>query len=174
MTRTTARSRAFGAAAAAVALLVLSACGGAAAGGEVASAGGDANTADPSETGDTAPLDEDEQALVFAECMRDNGVDMPDPGPGQQGLGEAFQAVAGNYDRATLDQAIAACEDLIPQYAQEEHGDDLMLELADCLREQGLDVSDNPFSDMHGGDIDQNELTAAMEVCNDVLTGGGQ
>lgn len=181
MTRTTVRRRMFGAArkpnrnrggaVAAIAVLVLSAC--ATDGDGVASAGGEANPANAADIEEQ--LDADEQALVFAECMRDNGVDMPDPGPGQQGLGQAFQSVAGNYDRATVEQALAACEDLIPQYPQEEQhlpGD--MLALAECLREQGLDVSDNPFDDAHAGRIDVNELTAAMEECRNVLTGGGQ
>jgi hypothetical protein len=42
--------------------------------------GRDAGTPDGNDT-DDAPLDEHAQALVFAECRRDNGVDMPDPGP---------------------------------------------------------------------------------------------
>jgi len=173
MTLTTARRRTFGAAAVA-AILALSACGGAAEGDGVASAGGEKNPANPTASQDTAPQDEDAQALVFAECVRDNGVDMPDPGPGQQGLIDAFQAVAGDYDRATLRQALSPCEDLMPQYAQEEHeDDDWQLELAECLREQGLDVSDDPFEDAHSGAIDVNEFSAAMEVCRDVLTGGG-
>lgn len=172
-TTTITLSRVFGAVAAIVVLFTLSACGGSDDGGEVASAGGEAIPAE-TETEGTEPLDADAQALVFAGCMRDNGVDMPDPAPGQQGLGRAFQAVAGDYDEETLQQAISACQDLMPQYAQEQHGDDLMLELAECLREQGLDVSDNPFADMHGGDIDQSELSAAMEVCRDELTGTGQ
>ena len=177
MKRTTARLRAFGGVLAAVALLVLSACGGAAEGGGVASAGGEANLANPSETEDAAPLDADEQALVFAGCVRDNGVDMPDPGPGQEGLVDAFQSVAGDYDRATLEQALTACEDLIPRYQDQQHdpGDDeWLLALAECLREQGLDVSDNPFDDAHAGRIDVNEFSAAMEDCRNVVAGGGQ
>jgi len=172
-TRTAARRRPFGAVGAVVVLLVLSACS--AAGSEqVASAGGEENPASPAETEVTAPLDEDAQALVFAECMRDRGVDMPDPGPGQQGLVDAFREVAGNYGRATMEQALSVCEDLMPQYASEEqHDDDVMLALAECLREQGLDVSDDPFSDAHSGAIDVNEFSAAMEVCRDVLTGSG-
>src|ERR687891_2144325 len=171
MTPTTTRWRTFGAAAV-VALLVLAACS--TAGGErVASAGGDANPAQPAGTEPAAPLDEDAQALVFAGCVRDNGVNMPDPGPGQQGLVDAFRAVSGDYDQATLEQALAACQDLMPQYAQEHPtGDDWMLALAECLREQGLDVSDNPFEDAHSGAVDVNEFSAAMEVCRDVVTGG--
>ncbi|MGH9187080.1 MAG: hypothetical protein ACRD0U_14865 [Acidimicrobiales bacterium] len=171
----TARQRTFGAVAV-VALLVLSACGGGGGGvGDgVASAGGERNSANPAETEDTAPLDPDAQALVFAECMRDTGVDMPDPDPGQQGLGAACQAVAGDYEEETLQQAIVACQDLMPQYASGEHsGDDWMLELAECRREQGLDVSDNPFEEAHSGAIDVGEFSAAMEVCRDVVTGAG-
>ena len=158
MTARTARRRTFGAVAAVLIALVLSACGGASHG-----------------AGGTAPLDEDAQALAFAQCVRDNGVDMPDPGPGQQGLIDAFRAVARDYDRATLEQALSACQDLMPQYAQEHPtGDDWQLELAECLREQGLDVSDTPFEDAHSGAIDVNEFSAAMEVCRDVVTGDGQ
>jgi len=172
VTGTSARWRRVGAAAA-VALLILGACS-AADGDDVASARGEENPASPTATEGASPLDEDAQALVFAECVRDNGVDMPDPGPGQQGLADAFRAVAGDYDRATLRQALSACQDLMPQYAQQQHADDdWQLQLAECLREQGLEVSDNPFEDAHSGAIDVNEFSAAMEVCRDVLTGGG-
>jgi hypothetical protein len=156
-----------------VALLVLSACSGGGGDG-VASAGGEVNRPNPAGT-ETAPLDEDAQALVYAGCVRDNGVAMPDPGPGRQGLVDAYRSVAEDYDRATLQKALTACQNLMPQYAQEEHptGDDWMLNLAECLREQGLEVSDNPFNDAHSGKIDVNEFSAAMEVCRNVLTGGG-
>jgi hypothetical protein len=175
MKRMTARQLTLAVIAAAAALLVLSGCGGSGENERVASAGGEQNAAKPAETETAAPLDADAQALVFAGCMRDNGVNMPDPGPGQQGLGAAFQAVAGDYGRATLEQAFAACEGLLPQYPQEQqHAEGWELALAECLREQGLDVSDNPFQDAHSGAIDPSEFSAAMEVCRDVLTGGGQ
>jgi hypothetical protein len=162
MTRAT-RGRVFGPIAVAVALIALAACGG--------SAGGEAD----SETGtDAGSLDEEAQALDFAECMRDNGVELPDPGPGPQGFSEAFQEIAGDYDQATLEQAIAACEDRMPQFASEEqHDDEVMLDLAECLRDEGLDVSDNPFADAHTGAVDQEEFVAAMEVCRQVLSGDG-
>jgi hypothetical protein len=157
--------------------LLAAACGGGADDSSQVASLGEGQAEGSGGGNDTVPPDDaDAQALVFAECVRDNGVDMPDPGPGQQGLVDAFRAVAGNYDRATLEQALTACEGLLPQYAQEQHptGDDFLLELAECLREQGLDVSDNPFEDAHSGAIDINEFTAAMGVCRDVLVGGGQ
>lgn len=174
MTRTTAK-RVVGAGAAVAAILALGACGGAGGGDGVASAGGESRDAQPAQTETTGPADPDTQALAYAACVREKGVDMPDPAPGQQGLIDAFQAVAGNYDRATLERALSACQGSLPQYAQEQHaGDDWQLALAECLREQGLDVSDTPFEDVHSGAIDQTEFAAAMEVCRDVLTGGGQ
>jgi hypothetical protein len=172
MTVTTVRRRLLGAVAAAVAAtLALSACGGDDGDG-VASAGG---KQDAAKTASPTPMDPDAQALVFADCMRDNGVDMPDPGPGQQGLNDAFQSVAGKYDRMTLQTAVAACQDRMPQYAQEQqHEDGWQLKLAECLREQGLDVSDEPFEDAHQGRIDIGEFSAAMEVCRDAVTDGGE
>ena len=83
-------TRTLAAVAAVAALLALSACGGSDEADGVASAGGGGNAAKPAETEAAAPLDPDAQALVLAGCMRDNGVDMPDPGPGQQGLVDAF------------------------------------------------------------------------------------
>jgi hypothetical protein len=159
---------------AAISLLALSACSGGGGDG-VASAGGEVNGPNP--TGTSTPLDANAQALVYAQCVRDNGVNMPDPGPGRQGFIDAYRAVADDYDRATLQRALTACQNQLPQYpGEQEHGNDdsWMLDLAECLRDQGLDVSDNPFNDAHSGRIDVNEFSAAMEVCRDVLTGGGQ
>jgi hypothetical protein len=173
MPRTARRRPVFGVIAAAV-LLGLSACT-TAQGDRVASAGGGGSAPTSTRTGNPAAQDPDAQALVFAQCMRDNGVDMPDPGPGQQGMSEAFQSVAGKYDQRTMQRALSACQNLMPQYAAEQqHSDDIMLELAECLREQGFDVSDDPFDDAHQGKIDVGEFSAAMEVCRDVLIRGGR
>jgi hypothetical protein len=164
--RLTRQRSVIGAAVAAFVLLAATACGG-------GSDSGDGAAAAESDALDSGSADADAQALVFAECMRDNGVDMPDPGPGQEGLGEALQAATEDVDDDTMNQAMSACQELMPQYASEDlHDDEVMLDLAECLREQGLEVSDNPFTDMHAGDIDQSELSAAMEVCRDELSGG--
>jgi hypothetical protein len=171
--RSGALRRSFGVAV--VALLVLSACGGPADGDGVASAGGEANPA--SGDGAQEQLDEEVRALAFAECMRGNGVDMPDPAPGQGGLSEAFHGIQEDYDQATIDEALAACEDLLPQRAHEgghdAARDEVELDLAECLREQGLEVPDNLFEGGGLHDVEDEELRAAMEECRDVLAGGG-
>lgn len=173
MTRTTRRS-AFGVAAAAVVLLVMSAC--ATDGGGVASAGGEATPGAVEDN--TAALDADAQALAFAECMRDNGIDMPDPLPGQQGLYEALTHGAEGEDQTTVERAFAACQELAPQY---DHGPDhdqemseTRLAIAECLREKGFDVPDD-LSGVTHDDLDQDDdLNAAMEECRDRIVGGGQ
>jgi hypothetical protein len=154
--------RPFGAAAAVAALLVLNACGGAAQG-----------TAEGTPQG---PLDEEVQALAFAECMRGNGVDMPDPAPGREGLRGALHGIEDNYDQETIEQAVTACRDLLPQRAHEgghdQQREEVELALAECLREQGLDVPDNLFEGGGLHNVEDEELRAAMEECRDVVAGG--
>jgi len=158
-----------------VTLLALSACRGQAEGDGVASAGGDANPA--AEDTEQETMDEEVRALAFAECMRGNGVDMPDPAPGQGGLSEAFHGIQENYDQATIDEALAACQDLLPQRAHEgghdAARDEVELALAECLREQGLEVPDNLFEGGGLHDVEDDELRAVMEECRDVVAGGG-
>lgn len=152
ITRTIARRRTFGAVAAVV-LLVLSACGRAAE--------------------DTAP-DADAQALAFAQCMRDNGVvDFPDPAPGQE-LSQAFQHEdVQAEDQATIEKALTACQNLLPQQEHEgghdKQREETELLLAECLRAQGLDVPDDLGGLSHDAD---DELLAAMEKCRDEIAGG--
>lgn len=167
------RSSAFGAATAVVALLALSACGSSGDEGDDSTGGG----SDPASVSETDSSDADSEALAFAQCMRENGVDMPDPGPGQGGFYTAFHGIEDDYDQAAIDQAIAACQDLFPTFAGEaEHGtdDETVLALAECLRDQGLDVSDDLFASGELRAIDEDELRPAMEACRDEVAGGGQ
>jgi hypothetical protein len=77
------------------------------------------------ELGDAAPeisakdrQEMQDAALRFAQCMRDHGVDMPDPqfkdGPGGGGL--VIQQEAGvNPDSPAFQEASEACQDKLPQ-----------------------------------------------------------
>jgi hypothetical protein len=160
---------------AAAALLGLGACGGSDDDGDDGAAPAEADSDAGAATG-TGATDEDAQALVFAECMRENGIDMPDPAPGQDGFFDAFHGVVDQYDEATVQEAITACDDFFPTYVAGGHGgdDEATLALAECLREQGLDVPDNLFEDGSLRDIDQDELRSALEACRDVVAGGGR
>jgi hypothetical protein len=65
--------------------LALAACGGSPDGDRVASLSGDGATGTTNGTAKTPSRDPQQAALDFARCMREHGVDMPDP-TGEGGL----------------------------------------------------------------------------------------
>lgn len=161
------------------AALLLGGCGEDDGGADVASAGGTAAAAAPTEESEQ---DQDEQALEFAECMRENGVDMPDPEPGQNGGFGGPGALGGDVDEETFQAAMDACRDLAPTFERDREltpeQQEQMLELTECMREQGIDMPDPGAGGFGGGgggaggglgDIDRDELDAAREACRDIL-----
>jgi hypothetical protein len=179
--------------------VVLAACGGGAASGGVASLSSDTTVQPQSQASDTAPSEED-ALLAFAQCMRDNGVDMADPTDG--GSGRIFIGPPpGSRDDATgsprLDEttraAMEACGDLLDGIRRS--FDDLdqtalqdrMLEYTACMRDNGVDMPDPDFSEAGGGpggglfrsgqvNPDDPAFQAAQKACSDILgfPGGGQ
>jgi hypothetical protein len=146
-------------------LVVMAACGDSGGAGDAGAAGG---------TSPSAGGDEQAQVLRFARCMRDNGVDMPDPGPGQSGLMTALQEVSGSHGQGgdpNFDTAYAACKSMLPEFSSGGHGqpnDETMLALAKCLRNEGLDVPDDLYSGGALHKIPREKLNAAMEKCREV------
>ncbi len=176
--------------------LLLAACGGGDS-AEVANLGTD-TTATEQGAGDDAPSDPEEAILAYTQCMREEGIDLPDPDfsgePGQGGgfLGQAgidpndpdfqaaqekcgsnLQAIQGNFD---------------PENQQEFQ--DAALALTQCLRDRGFDVPDPDFSQggpgQGGGpgggggggilgdsglDPDDPEVQAALEECQEQAFG---
>jgi hypothetical protein len=134
-----------------------------------------------------------EAALDFAKCMREHGVDMPDPQPGQggglmlrSGPGEADQA-----SRATMDRAQKACRDILervrpPEMSeeQEQKFKEQALKFARCMREHGIDMPDPQFQGgggitqrmEDGVDPDSQRFRDATEACSKYQEGmlGGQ
>ncbi|OLT10115.1 hypothetical protein BJF79_05230 [Actinomadura sp. CNU-125] len=51
-----------------------------------------------------------DQYAKFAQCMREHGVDIPDPGPDG-----TLRMPEGNVDRGKAEQAREACRDLVPE-----------------------------------------------------------
>lgn len=96
-------------------IFMLGGCGEESQGDGVASAGG-ANTAAPSGEALAADLSGEDRAQRFAQCMRDNGVDVPDPDPNAPG-GPGLGGAAGKIDRDSpvFQQARTACQDKLPQ-----------------------------------------------------------
>lgn len=177
------------------------------AGESAASASGTTADADTADTGGDAATSDEDAARAFAQCMRDNGVeDFPDPtvsadgsvdfgfgrggGPGgDDGAPPEDGAGAGGDD--DVEQATEACGDLLagtsllPSEEDLTEMEDSLLEAAQCLRDQGIDVDDpdlgaigqgdggagaggGPFGDAF--DPDDPEVQAAIEACQDVFT----
>lgn len=168
--------------------LVLGACSGG--GGEdgVATLGGGQDDT----SGATGSSVDAEDALAeFAECMRENGIeDFLDPQVDENGaivIGGPGGAGSGPPDDADLEeiqQAMQACQDLLPQglgpgeISEEDQAalQDAFLEYAQCMRDNGIDMPDPDFSEGgafaiggEGFDLDDPEFQAADEVCRPIL-----
>lgn len=143
----------------------LGACGSSdgAASGEVASLAADGGDATTSTT--TAAASE-EELLAYTECLRDQGLDVPDPevdANGNLSLGGPGGGPAGGGGEGDADGAQPAFDREDLQAAQEECGEppamgggfdrgddtefqDAALEFAQCMRDNGVDVPDPDFS----------------------------
>jgi hypothetical protein len=178
---------------AALAVLAIAAIA-AACGGGMPGPSGVASLTDPGASPDasatpTASIDPEEAMLAYAECMRENGVDMPDPQISEGG-GVAI-GINGEVDSETLQAAQEACNDLMsgargePREMTPEEKDALLAYSA-CMREHDVDMPDPVFEgggavriergqsgeDGEGGKlIDPNSevFQAADEACRPLL-----
>jgi hypothetical protein len=151
------------------ALATLSACGAAPASDrQVASlstaAANDTTPGTGDVTGTTAPKDPQEAALQFAKCMREHGIDMPDPvvktgsGPGGEtqvaidigGAGPAQKPNQKEMETANKDcqhfMADAAGTFNAPSAEDQAKMQEQALAFAKCMRDHGIDMPDPQFS----------------------------
>lgn len=180
-TTTTARPRAARAAMVpALALLLattLTACGSDDGGDEDVAAAGQNGGA-----GRNAPDEEQQDAVLeFYQCLRDQGIDVEDPDPNQQGiqlnLGEL------GLDTPEGEAALEECRDLLPGGGpggggqMDADGLEAMREFTQCLRDNGIDMpdpsSDGSLSLPQGVDPESSEFQAAMEECQHLTAGHG-
>lgn len=149
------------------------------------------DTADSNETEATTSGTDEEQALAFADCMRTEGVDFPDPVVNADGSVDFFGANGtredGGFARdADFESAVDTCGSLIegasflPDDGDFTELEDSFLEVAECLRDNGIDVPDPQFGaggpgagGPFGADFDPEDPTtaAAIEACQDILAG---
>lgn len=124
------------------AMLAGAACGGASNARE-----GDGAKAGPRESSETSK-EEQKAFLDFAKCMREHGVDMPDPE--FKGSGEVAGIKMGGPDLAPgeMEDAQKACRKHLPPSASgeapglSEEEQDAFLAFARCMRENGVNVPD--------------------------------
>jgi hypothetical protein len=144
-------------------VVALAACGG----GD----GGDGGTGSEQERFEQA-------ALKHARCMREHGVDVPDPKPGQGGV-----VMVGPDDQPPDLRAARRAEEACakhmrdvppPKISEEEKREmrDAALAHARCMREQGIDFPDPKFGpdgsitvEARGLDPDSPKMKAAQEAC---------
>ena len=168
------------------AVLMLSACGGSGGSSRVASlsgSGGSSATASAAASGDL-----EKELADYMECLRKQGVDVPDPTVDADGNVTFGRLPAGrSIDRDQLDDARKACgklpEGLTAALTGQDQSElqDTALKFAKCMREQGVDVPDPDFSKIGGGaggpfgdlDRDDPKVAAALEVCQKVWAGAG-
>ena len=138
--------------------------------------------------GDTNATDQ-EQAVKFAECMRDNGVsEFPDPdASGGLTIDGVVNGSSLDPGTAAWKEAIGACKDLQPPgFMGDEEvtagEQEARLEFAQCMRDNGVEDFPDPTED--GPLIDTNRipsaagrgarsmpgLQAAMQTCSDAFS----
>jgi len=104
--------------------------------------------------GNVSDADREDAMLEFTECMRDQGIDMPDPDEG------GADPEDPDLDQEAFEEAKDECFYLIENVAgdakdidteEEAERQDKALAYAACMRDHGIDVPDPEFSEGRGG-----------------------
>lgn len=142
-------------------------------GGSTVASAGDGTKATPS-TG--ASLSREEMGVRFAQCMRENGVDVPDPEPGR---GPQIKISKGTGEEA-VNKAMEACRQYNPM-GEASGGNSQMDEnnrrFARCMRDNGVEQFPDPEPGQMGvrinGEIAKDpDFQKAQEQCRSLLSGG--
>lgn len=102
----------------------------------------------------SASLDPETAQLEFAKCMREHGIDMPDPETAPGG-GFTQRIEVGKDDADKMQAAQEACDQFLPN-AGNFRGEldpaqlDKMVKFAQCMRKNGIDMPD-PATNGKGG-----------------------
>jgi hypothetical protein len=164
---------------AALVVVLAGACSKSSGGPDVASVGTPAGTgATPSAS---ASADRTDQLRAFAQCMRDQGVDVKDPqaGAGIGGLAGMGDGIDANDPK--VQAAFTACQSKLPNGGQPPKLNPqqvaLYLQFAACMRDNGVDLPD-PSADgslqftAGGAAVLQDPgFQKALTACRDKLTG---
>jgi hypothetical protein len=119
-----------------------------------------------------------QQQLKFAKCMREQGLDYPDPQPAVDGQAGAAGATKVD-DPVKFEAALSACRKFLPEGDQVKPAspEDLakLRAFAKCMRDKGLDFPDPPVPAADGTvpmqvlptvpAQDQQKFADAMKAC---------
>ena len=140
----------------------------------------------PSTNGDSASNGQNQMAdaaLKYARCMRENGVDMPDPKPGQGGI---RLSQPKGVSQSTMRTADEACRKYLkavkpPEMSEEQQKEfrEAALANARCMREHGINLPDPTFGangevSIHirrgsGIDPESAKFKAAQKACESTM-----
>ena len=152
----------------------LVACGGDQKDQTVASGG----SAKPSSAANSnAPINPRDAQVKFTQCMRENGVNVPDPVPGQPA-----RIPSAGGDQAKLEAATKKCQPILQSGGglinpSDPKVQDQLVKFAQCMRNNGVNMPDPKSAD--GGKMQipsgasQDKLQAAQKACSQFLPGGG-
>ncbi len=135
----------------------------------------------------------EEQVLELVQCLRDEGINVPDPAITGDGIIQfSPPADFAADDLADLQAAAVVCEEFIEgldigfENIDTTTISDNLLVFADCMRENGFDIRDPDFSLMtpvdgtfpNGGpfgalDVTDPDFIAALPACQEFLTNLG-
>jgi hypothetical protein len=173
-------------------LILVAACSGGSTTPSVASLDDGSTETTATTVAGASQADQEQAALEFAQCMRDHGVDMPDPTVdgdgnirmtppdfGEDGPPEGFMETA----RAAAEACGELLEGIGFGFSPEDQAEleDQLLEFTSCMRDHGIDMPDPNFNGTPGegggfiGRIDPNDpdFQAAFEECRGAFEGGG-
>jgi hypothetical protein len=164
--------------------LAVAACGGGPKSGGVASLNGSGQPT--STTSANSGKDSEQAALAFARCMRQHGVDMPDP----QVSGNAIMQkgpTGVKPDDPKFKAAQQACNKYMPNGGQPSKPNpqeqQQMLQFARCMRQHGIDMPDpgpnggitiNGGNGRKGPNPDDPKFKAAQQACQQYQPKGGK
>ncbi|MFI8353413.1 hypothetical protein [Streptomyces cyaneofuscatus] len=89
---------------------------------------------------------EEDQALEHRKCLREQGLNIPEPKPGENGMGVTIDG--GSKSQKEMEKAFKACQDKAvgggpKELTQAEK--DKMVAFARCMRKNGFDMPDPKF-----------------------------
>ncbi|MFC4122596.1 hypothetical protein [Nonomuraea zeae] len=155
------------------ATLFLSGCGSDDPGKDVVSVSGTGDKAAASAAPSEDPY---QKSLKFAQCMRENGIDMADPEPGK-GI---MMKLDKNTPKETMDKAQEACKQYAPSGVRQGGGDPKMAEnlrkVAQCMRDNGVENYPDPEGGAMRitGDVGEDpDFKSAQEKCQKELADAG-
>ncbi len=137
---------------------------------------------------DELALDE-EKVLAFSACMRDSGIEFPDPvvdSDGNVGFDLMAMSDLGEVDEAEMQVAFESCFQHLEgvnfgfERVFESDFQDEVVVFAGCMRENGIDMPDPDFAGIMEGrplfpgwepELDDPDFEAAFAECEDLLPG---